>query len=194
MKYFGFRDQSRRGVTLVEAVITVGIIGILLAVAVPSLSGLLERSRVVAAADEVAGLLNYAKAETNATNATLIVRFDPDPGNAMSCAMVVTSLGFNRCRCYLPPDSVCPSTTQRSLRLFQLPKTHVKFDASATSWAGSAYNIRVRREQMTIDTEGFKVDVVGLKHGAALRVEFGAGGRIKICAPSGDMAGYARCA
>jgi len=194
MKTTGLYDQRRRGVTLVELVITVGIVGILLAVAVPSLSALLERRRVIAAADEVAGILSYAKAETNATNSELIVRFDPDPSNAMSCAIVATSAGLNRCRCYRSPDDVCPSTTQRSLRLFQLPKTHVKFDATATSWAGTPNYIRIAREQMTIATEGFKVDVVGLKHGNALRVEFGVGGRIKLCAPNGDMTGYARCA
>lgn len=181
------------GVTLVELMVGVAVLAILVAVAIPSMTDLLERRRVIAAADEVGSILTYAKAETNATNSLLFVRFDPDPSQTMSCAAVVTTAGLNTCRCYLPANAVCPATASRSLRLFQLPLDHVKFTAHATTWAGSANYIVFEREQMSLQTEGFHVDVVGLKKGYKLRVEVNAAGRVKICSPNGDMTGYAAC-
>ncbi len=192
----GLRTLKTRlsGLTLIEILVGLGVLAILLAVAAPSMADLLERRRVIAAADEVAGILTYAKAETNATSAVLITRFDPDPSAKMSCAAVVTTAGLNKCKCYFSAEDICPGTTSRSLRLFQLPLEHVKFSAAATSWAGAANQIRFTREQMGVDTQGFHVDVVGLKKGYALRVDLNTAGRVKICSPAGDMTGYARCA
>ncbi|RTL39001.1 MAG: prepilin-type N-terminal cleavage/methylation domain-containing protein [Burkholderiales bacterium] len=182
-----------RGITLIELMVAVAVLGVLLAVAAPSLSDLLERRRVAAVADELAGVLTYAKAETNATNSQLFVRFDPDPNQSMSCAAVVTTSGLNRCRCYLSPTSVCPRTSSELLRLFQLPRDHVRFSASATNWAGSPNYIIFEREQMGIQTQGFQLNVVGMRRGYALRVEVNTAGRVKICSPNGDMTGYATC-
>lgn len=186
---------SRRllGLTLVEVMVGVVVLAVLVAVAVPSMTDLLERRRVIAAAEEVGSILTYAKAETNATNSLLFVRFDPDPSQTMSCAAVVTTAGLNVCRCYLAPSAVCTGTNSRSLRLFQLPLEHVKFTAHATAWAGGANYIMFEREQMSMQTEGFRVNVVGLKKGYTLRVEVNPAGRVKICSPNGDMTGYATC-
>jgi prepilin-type N-terminal cleavage/methylation domain-containing protein len=183
-----------RGVTLIELMVAVGVLGVLIAVAAPSLSDLLERRRVIAAADEVASVLAYAKAETNATNSSLLVRFDPDPNQTMSCTAVVTSGGLDRCRCYLAPTAVCPRTSSQMLRLFQLPRDHVRFSARATSWGGPANYIVFQREQMGIAATGFQVNVVGMRRGYALRVEVNTAGRVKICSPNGDMTGYVTCA
>lgn len=184
------------GLTLIEIMVGLGVIAVLMAVAVPSMTDLLEKRRVIAAATEVSGLLTYAKAETNATNSLLYVRFDPDPNGTMSCAAVVTSTGLNRCRCYLAPANVCPITTNsKSLRLFQLPLDHVKFTAVAApgGWAGGANYIMFSRDHMGIGTQGFRVNVIGQKRGYALRVEVNNAGLVKVCSPNGDMSGYATC-
>lgn len=180
------------GLTLVEILIGLGVLGVLVAIAVPSMADLLEKRRVIATADEVAGILTYAKAETNATNSELMVRFDPDTN--MSCAMVATTGGLPRCRCNYPANNLCPGAMgQRSLRLFQLPKTYVKFEASATWTTGQEYLIRFSRDQNLMNTPNFHVDVTGLRKGYALRVEVNAVGRVKTCSPNGDMNGYGTC-
>ena len=183
------------GLTLVEIMVGLAVLGVLVAVAVPSMADLLERRRVIAAAEEVASVLNYAKAETNAINSLLVVRFDPDVSAVpkLSCVMVATSEGMNKCRCTNPANAVCPNTNQRSLRLFQLPRTHVKFQAAALTWAGAANTLRFTRDQSTIDSEYFRVDVEGLKKGYKLRVEVNQIGRVKVCSPNGDMTGYGAC-
>lgn len=187
------RRIRRLGVTMVELIVAVGIVAILIAVAVPSMTDLLERRRVIAAAEEVGSILTYAKGETNATNSLLYVRFDPDPDQTMSCAAVVTTAGLNTCRCYLAANAVCTGTSSRLLRLFQLPLSHVKFTAYASAWAAAPDYIMFEREQMSLQTQGFYVEVVGLRKGYTLRVEVNAAGRVKICSPNGDMTGYAAC-
>lgn len=184
------------GLTLIEIMVGLAVIGVLLAVAAPSMADLLERRRVIAAAEEVSGILTYAKAETNATNSFLIVRFDPDTYNAasnkMSCALVTTGTGTaNRCKCYYAPTDLCPGTGTKPLRLFQLPKTHVEFTAYAADWKGPANYIRFMRDQNTIAAEGFEVDVNSLRKGYTLRVQVNAAGRVKICAPSAGRAANA---
>jgi len=183
------------GLTLVEILVGLAVFSILAAVAAPSMLGLLEKRRVIAAAEEVSGILAYAKAETNSINAPLVVRFDPDPSRAMSCAAVTTSgAGFaNKCRCYQDPAVICKGAVAELLRLYQLPGSYVGFEAAGT-WAGAANQIRFSRDQMTIDTTGFHVDVVGKKYGYKLSVEVNTAGRVKICSPNGDMSGYAKCA
>jgi type IV fimbrial biogenesis protein FimT len=183
------------GLTLIEILVALGVLGVVLAVAVPSMADLLEKRRVIAAAGEVSGLLTYAKAETNATDSLLIVRFDPDVSSPpqVSCALVATSAGLNKCRCYLPASNVCPGTSQKPLRLFQLPRTHVKFEASSTNWGGTPNYIRFMREQMTMAAENFQVEVVGLKKGYTLRVKVNSAGQVKTCSPNGDMSGYGPC-
>lgn len=194
MKAFRFIGRWRGlGLTLIEILVALGVLAVVVAVAVPSMSDMLERRRVIAAAEEVAGVLTYAKSETNSINSLLYVRFDPDPNRKLSCAAVVTSNGLNRCRCYLSANAMCPNTTQAMLRLFQLPLEHVKFTAYATAWAGPANFIAFDREQMGIQTQGFRVEVVGLRKGYTLRVEVNTAGRVRTCSPNGDMSGYASC-
>ncbi|KQV87653.1 hypothetical protein ASC91_18845 [Pelomonas sp. Root1237] len=189
------------GLTLIEIMVAVAVLGVILAMAIPSMADLLERRRVTAAAEEVSGILTYAKAETNAANSLLFVRFDPHA--TMSCAMVVTSAGGNNCRCHYPANNLCPTGGGRSLRLFQLPKTHVQFDAEGVWAAGNNY-IRFARDQMTMETGNFQVDVVGLGKGYTLRIEVNGIGRVRVCAPSAPaerneakpfqrMSGYASC-
>ncbi|MFT7773233.1 Tfp pilus assembly protein FimT/FimU [Roseateles sp.] len=190
------------GLTLVEVMISVAVLAILIAVAVPSMLDLLERRRVIATANEVMGVLNYAKAETNATNTLLTVRFDPDPetdpSKALSCVAVTTTVAANAaCKCYLPEATLCQGLfAPRLLRLFRLPRSSVKFDASAPGgWGGSNmdYQIKFARAQGGIDAQGFQVDVVGVKRGHALRVAVNTAGRVVVCAPNGDFSGYAKC-
>lgn len=185
--------------TLVEILVGLGVLAILAAVAAPNLAGALEKRRVIAAAEEVSGILTYAKAETNATNTFLIVRFDtdpnPDPSARLSCAAVTTGAGINsKCRCYLSEATICTGGGSELLRLFQLPQKYVEFGASAVTWGSVTGQIRFDRSQMSVATDGFHVDVVGKRYGYKLRVELNTAGRVKVCSPNGDMSGYAKCA
>jgi prepilin-type N-terminal cleavage/methylation domain-containing protein len=189
--------HRRAGLTLIEILVALGVLGILVALAVPSMSDLLERRRVIAAADELVSLLNYAKAETTALDKQLAVHTESDPGYPMSCAAVTTSGPLDsNCKCYYPVDNMCPGSPLKALRAFQLPLDHVQFTAHATwSNANNADQfIFSRVHQELIGASDYYLDVVSVKRGFKLQVQVNTAGRIRVCSPNGDMSGYPRCA
>ena len=68
---------GRRGFTLIEVLVGLAIFGVVLAVATPSLSEFMERRRVIAAANEVAGVINYARSQPNVIGDKVTVQMTP---------------------------------------------------------------------------------------------------------------------
>lgn len=64
---------SNRGFTLIELVVTMVIVGIFAAIAIPSFSSLIHRNSVTAAANELYSLLQYSRGEavTRSTSVTI---------------------------------------------------------------------------------------------------------------------------
>ncbi|RYG38700.1 MAG: prepilin-type N-terminal cleavage/methylation domain-containing protein [Burkholderiales bacterium] len=185
-----------RGVTLVELLITVAVLGVLLAVAVPSLSDLLERRRIGAAANEISDVLHFARAEANSNRGQgVTIEIHPDGTSKLSCVAVTTSSGSNTCRCYETP--VCKSEdafNSELLRVFQLENHRgVSFEAFA-DWLVEDYRIMVMNRQAITSVARFKVVVTGKRTGAKLHVELNPVGRTRICTPDHSMGGYPACA
>ena len=65
--------KRNQGFTLVELMITVIILGIFSAIAIPSFTNLINNNRVQSTSNELASLLNYARSTAAQTNATYIV-------------------------------------------------------------------------------------------------------------------------
>lgn len=67
---------SARGFTLIELMVTVAVLAVLVALAVPSFSDFLEKARVRGAADELASQFSLARAEAMRTdrNVTLAIK------------------------------------------------------------------------------------------------------------------------
>lgn len=85
-----FRTKFREsGFTLIEMMIVVAIIGILSALAFPSLSTLFPRNRTKAAARELNGYIQKAKLEAIKQNSDCLVVFTPaagaDTGSCVTC-------------------------------------------------------------------------------------------------------------
>lgn len=73
------RRNCERGFTFVELMVTVGIAGILAAVAAPSVSEMIARQRIKTAAADIFGSLMKARSEALKRNST--VKIAPSSGN-----------------------------------------------------------------------------------------------------------------
>ena len=65
--------RSRAGFTMIEMLIVIALLGILLAFALPSFNGTLQRYRTSAAANQIANALQFARAEAIRTRANIRV-------------------------------------------------------------------------------------------------------------------------
>lgn len=188
--------KRHQGLGLIELLIGVTVLGVLMAVAVPSLNNLIERRRVAAVASELSSMFNYAKTESGVIGDRVLLHLEPDPRGQMSCAVVSLNGPYDPCRCYNPPAQVCGGFPERSLRLFQLPKSdNVSFEATASQWNPntSAYVIGFARNGKPNVVRGLALTVTGRTTNAQLRVEYNDAGRIRVCSPNHSVSGYPTC-
>ena len=193
------QPSSRRrlacGLSLIELLVAVAVIGVLASFAVPSLSDLMERRRVAAVAQELAGILNYARSETNVNGDFINVHLEKDPTGKRSCAMVnVQSGAQSLCKCYLDRENICGIAPVAILRLFQIENADgVSFEASATQWGALKNVLTFERGRYFPDVSGVNITVTGKRTGAQLRVELNEANRVRTCAPHGSVSGFPVC-
>jgi prepilin-type N-terminal cleavage/methylation domain-containing protein len=202
------RRLAGQGLTLVEMMVSVVIVGVLAAAAGPSFLDMMERRRVIATANEVSSMMAYAKTETAARNAPVDVDISrsyaygssPTP---ISCVAVSLKGSWDTCFCWLKAGESCVATFKGKqlvggtmLRSFVLPVADgVTIDTQGTNWpmGGVAGKLSFSPNQATL---GIATDVqihVKGKRGSALDLALNPAGRITICSPKGDMAGFVKC-
>lgn len=185
--------RPARGVTLVELMVGVAIAGVLLAVATPSIAGLLERRRLIAVAEEVAGMFSYARSEANALGSKLTMNLQATPDGRSSCMRLVTASYVDTCGCDVAEANVCKDGSSRLLRELIVPQeSGVSFAASA-DWGIVSHTVSFMRNSRFTDVQNLHIDVTGRRTGAKLRVEYSQVGRVRTCSPDGSMSGYPRC-
>ncbi|CAM3838888.1 Tfp pilus assembly protein FimT/FimU [Roseateles saccharophilus] len=185
----------RRGLTLVEILVALAVLGVIAAAAAPSLAEMMERRRVVAATQELASIFSYAKSETNVTGAVLNLHLEPSVDSQVSCARLVTQSSRDTCGCNVATSDACSQVKGASvtLREFLLPKsTGVSFVASAV-WGAGGNVLSFSRNVHYTNVQNFQLTVTGQRTGAQLRIEYNDLGRVHVCAPSGSLGGYPAC-
>lgn len=188
-------NKRRSGVTLIEMMIGVVIVGILLAVAVPSLTAMMERRRVVAAAGEIASFFAQARTESAMTDDKVTLHMEPMPASVgdFSCLRLSTA-GIDTCTCTRRESEVCTVGGSRLLREFLLPRTSsVRFDADASGWGFKSHTATFLRGLYTTDVKDLRIVVTGAKTNARLRVEYNHAGRVRTCSPDGSISGFPAC-
>lgn len=187
----------QKGLTLVEVLVAVAIIGIVLAIAEPSLSALMERRRVVAAAGEIASMFASARSEANVVSGKVNMHFEPVTQSSLdfSCVRLSVAPGTqDRCSCDKPLAEACSGGTARLLREYILPRnTSVTFfTTDATVWGSRPYVAAFERGKF-LDVQDLQVVVQGTNTGAQLRVEYNNAGRVRICSPGAVVGGFQSC-
>ncbi|MCE4555842.1 pilus assembly FimT family protein [Roseateles cellulosilyticus] len=189
---------SRRsaGLTLVEMMVGVAVLGVVVAAAIPSLTGLMERRRITAAASEIASIFNQARAESLAASERITVHMEDVPATVgqFSCIRLSTHGGIDRCKCNLPEASVCATGYSKQLRSYILPhSSSVRFSSQADKWNTLSQTVIYASGLLQDNVSNVRVNIVGDRTGAKLRVETNPVGRVHICSPDASMSGYPKC-
>lgn len=188
--------RERRGVTLVELMVVLMVLGVLLSLALPSLADLLNRRRVQMVADQLTTDLAYARSESGVALESVSLRFMSDA--TQSCYSILYFGTIGGCECTRGAGSSCINvlgpgyTNFREIRTTQvLRNSGVSLQATGNWDASSVDRVRFLYPQMTPTVPDFAVIVRG--RGFTLKVQLNAMGRATQCTPDGSMPGAPAC-
>ena len=189
---------NTQGVTLVEAMVALGVLGILLSIAAPSFADLLNQRRVQMIAAELSTDLAFARSQ-------VVLRSGPDAEvtvyfkqlDNMSCYTIAYYGGAGYCDCSNGPSVACLGSQIPEIKTTQVSRSGgVSFVASGTPNRGlnqrTADRVTFTWPQLTADPSNFSVVISGIR-GSSLRVQVNGMGRIETCAPNGNFNGYKSC-
>jgi type IV fimbrial biogenesis protein FimT len=169
------RAISQHGFTLVELIVAMVVFGIMVTIAVPSFTSLMDSIRVKRAADAISSFLVNAKSEAIKRNTSVSVEFQTSNSNATWCAGMA-----------LITDCDCTGADATKLcRLDGVDRVltgssadNVGFTFTPTRGTASAGSVQVQSDD-----------------GRQVRVVVSGTGRIRLCSPSGSghVGGYAAC-
>lgn len=193
---------NRKGFGLVESMISIAIIGIILAVAAPSIGSLIQRKKVIAAANELVSVIGYSRSEALAGQAEILVSFDDGAAaQGVSCVQVATTplTRKSSCKCWGKITDSCRvagAPGGKMLRIFSIPiSSGVTFSTNSVAWPDSAVPGRfsfVWPRLLTDLPETLKITVSGSR-GFQLRVDVSSTGQTSVCAPGGAEGEYPAC-
>lgn len=172
--------QGKRGVTLIEALIVIAIVGILAGLAVPNLSDYFTNQRVKGAAENLYGALQNAKFEAAKSNKTIGIQFQPDTLNSdlATWCFGMTTAASTTCNCSSGTPACVPGSTVSNLDFTGITvRVNSSNSRSFTATRGDANG-----------TQGTVIFASGTKK---LGVKLSTYGRVTICRPAGTtITGY----
>ena len=173
--------KKQRGITLVEACVTLAVATIVATGAAPSMQQLLDGRRLDGTASQVASDLQFTRTSAVARNQR--VRFSLQTDAAGSCYVIHTG-SADACRCGNSGPAVCESGASE-IRTVRLPASdRVIVQANVASILFDPVH--------GTSTPAGTVRVVG-SGGRELRHVVNVMGRVRTCAAQGSVAGYRAC-
>ena len=114
----------RRGLTLVETMVTLGISAVLMSIAVPSMVSFIARKRVANVANELASDLRYLRSVGLQRGVTMQIEFNANA--AVSCYVIASDSvlgGMQTCNCTLPVPCGAGPGSPVVVRVVSLPQS-----------------------------------------------------------------------
>lgn len=179
-------SPHQRGLTLVELMIGLAFLGVLLAVAAPSLQGMVTAQRMRSAASELVTDIQFARSEAVRLNRPVIMAFGPDAVSACYTLYIRGVAGF--CQCTRGVGNACLGGPTE-LKTRGLPASQ-GITLNGIS-AADTRDVTFDAQQGLPNTERFTIDIAS--PAGSLRTLINPAGSISQCSPDGRVSGVARC-
>lgn len=185
-----------QGLTLVELMVVIAVLGIVLAVAIPSFGDMLARKRVQLIASELASDLAYARTEAGLKSVGVYTYFQKN--TEMSCYLLAQrTVGVGNCDCTRAVGTVCQGVLgSREIKTIQILKSTgvaikvLRPEVIVNGVTGLKF-IPPRLEPAPLDLAVLVESSRGSQ--PKLQIELNAMGRVKICCPDGSFNGVQPC-
>jgi len=178
----------QKGVTLIELLITVVIVAILAAIAVPSYVDYVNRSRLTSAAEAVYSQLQYARSEVIAKNRDIFVSYQNADGASNTWCVGISTDDY--CDCTDNAPACVLKTTAASADSFPSRKlTGSDFATSFISVSDPDGNAKITAPRGKADA--YTVTVGTSQTTDQVQVIISSAGRVRIC--SDDLSQYPDC-
>lgn len=172
--------KAERGFTLLEMIAVIAIMGILLAMVVPSFDVYFEKTRTKRAAETLAAFLVNAKSESIKRNSTVRVVFQSASSGATWCAGMTTDA---TCDCSATPNTCKMDGVDRTVS-----GTDYKGVVLDEPDDGDMFSFTHKRGTVNADTVQLES-----ASGFGMNVVVSTTGRIRLCSPDSTIGGYTGC-
>lgn len=198
-----------RGLTVIELMVVIALVGILVALVAPSMRGLISAQRVRGVNAELVTDLQYARSEAARRNHDVRVGFqssdvlscyvayiEPEALAASGAASAGVNGGAASCDCSLSPGvNVCAGGREEIKTVQVLRSTGVAFSASSVAGPILNFGRRSGAQEPIVGASApgaFEVSVAGTPRGQ-LRTTVNVAGRPSVCSPDASISGVPSC-
>ncbi|MBA4176194.1 MAG: pilus assembly protein FimT [Leptothrix sp. (in: Bacteria)] len=187
------------GITLIELMVVIALIGVVLALAAPTFKDMILMQRLRSINSELVTDMQFARSEAVARRDFARVFFKSAPDGTATCYTIYTSAANNtRCDCLAGPGAAC-SGTMVEIKTVKVPSSlgiQVKPQAGqpvafAFDWrTGGLYLIPTDNVPRLLD---LFVAETFIDNSRKLATQLNAAGRPLVCRPSGSTMNEAEC-
>lgn len=199
--------RVQRGVTLIELMVVVSIVGVLLALAAPSFKRMIEMQRLRGVHNQIVTDLQFARSEAFQRRIPVHVAVRAQTASSGACYILFEDTNrtypfSTACDCSQPAGSRCtnPNSTDqaREIRTVQLDRSlGIDFAAPVVARHGfdsesGSLLVRTGDSAATTFVRRFAIDSF-LDASRKFRASVEFSGRVTTCAPSGSTVGSPTC-
>lgn len=183
-------NRTAAGFTLIELMVVIAIVGVILALAAPSMREMIEMRRLRAVNAQLMTDIQFARSEAVARRTSARMVFWNDSAYNHTCYTIFTApsrLAGQRCDCRLGEGAACP-TGSLELRTVSIPRSSSVTLNVPSGRSGIAFEpsmgslVSIPVDAFSVPLSGFEIDTL-LDAPRSLRVAITSAGRPSVCAP-----------